>query len=128
MKTSLRAAAAAILITLVLISFKAPTPSLVGRWGWMSNGETQAYINFNQNGIFNVTSADSGDSVHWGNFKQVDDTLMISDSDEGCGPGYWGSYQLTFYGPDSLSMQVISDTCNGRVQGVSGGTLKRMNP
>ncbi|HUX84219.1 MAG TPA: hypothetical protein VMV20_03235 [Chitinophagaceae bacterium] len=102
MKSSFREAASPILITLVLISFKAPAPSFVEHWGWMTNAETRGYIDFNQNGIFMVPPSEGGDSVAWENFNQMDDTLKVSDADVGNEEGYWASYQLTFYGPDSL--------------------------
>ncbi len=47
-------------------------------------------------------------------------------NDGQCGADYWGKYKLTFYGPDSISVVVIQDSCTGRHRGVDGVRAKRI--
>jgi hypothetical protein len=59
-----------------------------------------------------------------GKYQLKHDTLYIDDST--CGPGYTGTYQVQFFGQDSLKFHVIQDTCQGRREGTDNFMFKKL--
>jgi hypothetical protein len=116
----------AILFAVAAFSFTLPKHNIVGRWITYETDGSMGYVDFHKDGTFKVTSLE-GKIYHQGNFKFSNDVFSINDK-EGCGNTYWGTYQLTFFGNDSLTVAVISDSCSGRRQSITGGNpgLKRV--
>ena len=103
-----------------VVGFLPPGNSLVGRWITYAPNGMQAYIDFKPDGTFKVIGPD-GEIGHSGNYKLDNATFSIKNDKGGCGDGYWGTYQLTFYGRDSVSFAVIRDSCTGRREEIVGG-------
>ncbi len=120
MKTSFKAIA---ICNIFLIAFNPPSHNIIGRWIAYGSDGYETFANFNKDGSFNHTT-NKGEIIQKGNYKTNSDTIYISDS--GCNINYWGKYHLNFYGEDSISFSVITDTCIGREQYADGGTLKRI--
>jgi len=59
-----------------------------------------------------------------GKYQMKHDTLYIDDST--CGAGYTGTYQVQFFGQDSLKFHVIQDTCQGRREGTDNFLFKKL--
>jgi len=105
----------------VALAFTVPPHSIVGKWLISEPDGSKSYIDFTNAGKFTYTN--NGKLLHYGNFKQSNDTFSITDHE--CGNGYWALYKLTFIGEDSVAFAVIKDTCSGRMQQVDKGGLHR---
>jgi hypothetical protein len=96
--------------------------SLVGHWVATYPSGYKAFADFKNDGSFKSYSF-AGKVEVTGKYYIAKDTFATNDG--GCGIDYWGKYKITFYGADSASIAVITDSCSGRMQAISGGTLKR---
>ena len=117
-----------IFLTVFLLSiafaFIPPKHSIVGHWFASNPDGSKMYVDFKSAGPTDPTSA--GKLNHYGNYTFNDPLFSINDKeDEGCGNGYWGKYNLTFVGEDSVSFAVVEDSCSGRRGQVNGGGLRR---
>ena len=121
MKTKLRFIFLSALFT-TLFAFAVLPHSIIGKWIIAETDGSKSYIDFTSAGKFTYTN--KGKVIHYGNFKQSNDTFSISDHE--CGNGYWASYKLTFIDEDSVLFAVIEDTCSGRMQQVDKGGLRRV--
>jgi hypothetical protein len=105
------------------------TNDLVGRWTIYApdGSDSHEYVEFKKDGTYDVVLPD-GTIGENGNYKLDQSTFSIKNIKGVCGAGYWGKYQLTFHGEDSLSFVVIEDTCTDRRNDIVGGNpgLKRI--
>ncbi len=115
----------AVFFLIIAFAFIPPQHDIVGRWITYNTDGSIAYVDFNKDGTFKVTSPE-GKLFHHGNFKFNDDVFSVNDK-EGCGDTYWGSYKFTFFSEDSLTVSVIEDSCTGRREDITTGNpgLKR---
>lgn len=120
MKTSFKATALYCFLSLAFII--PPKNSITGKWITHEQDGSKIYIDFTGAGTFSYTN--KGKLMHHGKYKQHSDTFLIDDGE--CGKGYWAKYKLSFVDKDSVTFNVIDDTCSGRMQSIDGGGLKRM--
>jgi hypothetical protein len=111
------------LFAFTLFAFAPAKHSIVGHWTMHMAKYPTSWLAFKSDGSFSHTDA-AGKVLHSGKYKFSNDTLCIDDKT--CGDGYWGKYKLTFYGADSTSAALISDSCSARKMGVDGSTMKKM--
>ncbi|WP_420148700.1 hypothetical protein [Spirosoma sp.] len=113
------------LIGIVLggVSFTNPPDKFVGRWQPNLGPGTAAVSVFRADGTFDIFL--NGKTFVSGKYRVSQDTLSISDPI--CGPGYYGSYQLTYITEDSVRQTLIQDTCRVRRNSIaSSPTLVRV--
>lgn len=127
MKKSSKVLAAFFVI--VAFAFIPPRRNLVGRWIIFAPDGTNSheYVEFKKDGIYNVVLP-NGEIGEVGNYKLDHSTFSIKNiKAHVCGNDYWGTYQLTFHGKDSVSFVVIEDSCTARREEIVGGNpgLKR---
>ncbi len=90
---------------------------LVGRWSIPGTGE---FVDFFKNGTYDVVLP-NGNIGERGNYKLEDSIFSIKNAKAYvCGADYWGKYQLTFQGDDSLTFKLIEDSCTDRRNDIVG--------
>ena len=110
-------------IVVMLFSFKTFDHSLVGHW--ISNDGApgaKILVDFNSDGTFKVSV--DGQTENEGNYKLYNDTFYMYDNN--CGIQTAGKYKVNFYTEDSVSFELIQDSCADRIQEVNGGTITRL--
>ncbi|HEY5391821.1 MAG TPA: hypothetical protein VIJ57_06885 [Hanamia sp.] len=105
-------------------AFIPPKHHIVGHWVEHKPDGSKVYIDFKGDGTF--ASRYKGKVDMYGNYTFADPVFSITDKENGgCGNGYWGKYNVTFIGKDSVSFAVIEDSCTGRREDVNGSGLRR---
>ena len=107
----------------MLCSFRTYDHFLAGHW--ISNDGapgSKILVDFNVDGTFRVSV--NGQTENEGSYKQDNDTLYMYDAN--CGIQTAGKYKLNFYTEDSVSFELIQDSCATRIQEVNGGTIARL--
>jgi hypothetical protein len=89
--------------------------SLTGKWSILNLDGTPSgeYVNFKEDNTYTVALPD-GQIGENGNYLLKDSVFSIKNIKDVCGNGYWGKYNLTFYGNDSVHFALIEDTCTVR--------------
>ncbi len=109
-------------------SFIPPKHNLVGRWiAYERDGSIGAYINFKKDGSYDI-ALPNGQIGEVGRYELDNSTFSIKNIKAVCGDDYWGKYQLTFHGRDSVLFALIEDSCTARREDIVGGNkgLKRV--
>jgi hypothetical protein len=103
------------LITVILFAFVPPKYSLIGKWSILNLDGTPGgeYVNFNIDSTYTV-ALPGGQIGERGSYFLKDSVFSIKNSKDVCGKNYWGKYNLTFYGSDSLHLVLIEDSCTER--------------
>ena len=102
-------------IIAIIFAFVPPNYSLVGRWSILNLDGTPSgeYVNFKEDSTYTVALPD-GQIGERGNYLLKDSLFSIKNIKDVCGKDYWGKYNLTFYGSDSVHLVLIEDTCAAR--------------
>jgi hypothetical protein len=103
---------------------------LIGKWSILNPDGTPSgeYVNFKEDSTYTVALPD-GQIGERGNYILKDSIFSIKNIKEVCGNNYWGKYNLTFYGSDSVHFAVMEDSCSARRMDMVGFNpgLKRAN-
>ena len=70
-------------------------------------------MHFKEDNTYTVALPD-GQIGERGNYLLKDSVFSIKNIKDVCGKAYWGKYNLTFYGSDSIHIALIEDTCSVR--------------
>ena len=102
-------------IIAIIFAFVPPKHSLIGKWSILNLDGTPSgeYVNFKEDSIYTV-ALPNGQIGERGNYSLKDSIFSIKNIKDVCGKGYWGKYNLTFYGNDSVHFVLIEDTCSVR--------------
>jgi hypothetical protein len=107
---------------IILFAFVAPPYSLIGQWSLLlPNGtESGEYIFFNADSTYAI-KLPNGEVGERGLYFLKDSIFSIKNiKDHACGKNYWGKYNLTFYGNDSVHFTLIEDSCTARRTDIVG--------
>lgn len=102
-------------ITVIIFAFIPPKYTLIGKWSILNLDGTPSgeYVNFKEDSTYTVALPD-GQIGERGNYSLKDSIFSIKNIKDVCGKGYWGKYNLTFYGIDSVHFVLIEDSCSAR--------------
>ena len=102
-------------IIAIIFAFVPPKHSLIGKWSILNLDGTPSgeYVNFKEDSTYTVALPD-GQIGEKGNYSLKDSIFSIKNIKDVCGKGYWGKYNLTFYGSDSVHFVLIEDSCSAR--------------
>lgn len=104
------------LFAFVIISaFIPPKYSLTGRWTIpdLNGAASGEFVDFKDDNTYSV-SLSNGQIGERGNYLLKDSIFLIKNIKDVCGSNYWGKYNLTFYGEDSVHLTLIEDSCSAR--------------
>ena len=98
-----------------------PNYSLIGRWSILNLDGTPSgeFLDFKEDNTYTV-SLPNGEIGERGNYLLKDSVFSIKNIKDVCGKGYWGKYNMTFYGSDSVHLVLIEDTCSARRMDIVG--------
>jgi hypothetical protein len=110
-----------IYIIAIIFAFVPPKYSLIGKWSILNLDGTPSgeYVDLKGNNTYTVALPD-GQIGERGNYLLKDSVFSIKNIKDVCGNGYWGKYNLTFYGSDSIHLVLIEDTCSARRMDIVG--------
>ncbi|MGC4035852.1 MAG: hypothetical protein QM764_07815 [Chitinophagaceae bacterium] len=99
----------------LLFAFVSARYSLVGKWSILNldGSPSGEIVTFNGDNTYTV-ALPNGTIGERGDYLFSDSIFSIKNSKKVCGDGYWGKYNLTFYGSDSVHFTLIADTCTER--------------
>ena len=99
----------------LFFAFVPPKYSLTGKWSILNLDGTPSgeYVNFKGDSTYTVALPD-GQIGERGNYSLKDSIFSIRNVKDVCGKGYWGKYNLTFHGNDSVHLVLIEDSCSAR--------------
>jgi hypothetical protein len=99
-------------ISVIIFAFVPPKYSLIGNWSILNLDGTPSgeYVSFKEDSTYTVALPD-GQIGERGNYVLKDSVFSIKNSKDVCGKYYWGKYNLTFYGNDSVHFVLIEDSC-----------------
>jgi hypothetical protein len=102
-------------ISVIVFAFVPPKHSLTGKWSILNLDGTASgeYVNFKGDGSYTVALPD-GKIGERGNYSLKATVFSIKNIKDVCGKGYWGKYNLTFHGNDSVHLVLIEDSCSAR--------------
>jgi len=102
-------------IIVIIFAFVPLKYSLIGKWSILNVDGTPSgeYVNFKEDSTYTV-SLPNGQIGETGNYSLKDSIFFIKNIKDVCGKGYWGKYNLTFYGSDSVHFVLIEDSCSPR--------------
>jgi hypothetical protein len=105
----------------IIFAFVLPKYSLIGKWSILNLDGTPSgeYVDFLGDNTYTVALAD-GQIGESGNYLLKDSVFLIKNIKDVCGKGYWGKYNLTFYGSDSVHFVLIEDSCSARRMDIVG--------
>ena len=110
------------IIIAIIIAFTIPKHSLTGQWSILNpdGSASGEYIFFKEDSTYTI-DLPNGDIGERGMYLLNDSIFSIKNTqDHACGKDYWGKYNLTFYGEDSVHFIVIEDTCTERRTDIVG--------
>lgn len=126
MKHLLTAFAALLLFTACQDSTqKEPTHTILGEWDSHETFDGQPWhflARFKSDGTFDGIG--NGKLVVSGQYRTAGDTIFIKDN--GCDMNYEAAYRLTYF-KDSIRLNMITDTCQPRIQGSDKLALGRVS-
>jgi hypothetical protein len=114
---------AAIFFVFMVLAFIPPKQKIVGKWIIFEPDGTNSgeFVNIYRDGTYDVTLP-GGQIGERGYYKLDHSTFSIKNAvARACGEDYWGTYQLTWYGRDSISFVVLEDSCTARREDIVGG-------
>ena len=99
----------------MILAFVSPKYSLIGKWSILNLDGTPSgeYVNFKKDNTYTVALPD-GQIGENGIYFLQDSVFSIKNIKDVCGKGYWGKYNLAFYGSDSVHFVLIEDSCSAR--------------
>src|ERR1022692_1080792 len=102
-------------IIVIIFAFVPLNYSLIGKWTILNLDGTPSgeYVNFKEDSTYTVALPD-GQIGERGNYILKGSIFSIKNIKDVCGNNYWGKYNLTFYGSDSVHFVVIEDSCSTR--------------
>ncbi len=105
----------------IIFAFVLPKYSLIGKWSILNLDGTPSgeYVDFLGDNTYTVALA-NGQIGERGNYLLEDSVFSIKNIKDVCGKGYWGKYNLTFYGSDSVHFVLIEDSCSARRMDIVG--------
>jgi hypothetical protein len=116
-------------ITATVFAFISPGYSLVGKWTiYNADGSSIGeVVDLKADHTYTVSMPD-GKIGENGNYLFQDPVFSIKNIKDVCGKGYWGKYNLTFVGADSIHFALIEDSCSERRMDIIGYNpgLRRM--
>lgn len=110
-----------LIIAAVAFSFATQQYNLAGKWEICNPDGTPSgeYIDFYKDGTYNI-SLPNGQIGEKGFYDLKDSVFSIRNAKNVCGKDYWGYYDLTFHGSDSVHFSLIKDTCSERRMDIVG--------
>jgi hypothetical protein len=104
-----------------LFAFIPTKYSIIGQWSILNpdGSPSGEYVDFKQDNTYSVALPD-GKIGERGTYLLKDSVFSIKNSQDVCGKDYWGQYELTFYGNDSVHFTLIKDTCSERRMDIVG--------
>ena len=128
LRINLKSSLLFLFIIVMIFALVPPKYSLTGKWSILNPDGTPSgeYVNFKEDSTYTVSLPD-GQIGERGNYRLKDSIFSIKNIKDICGKGYWGKYNLTFYGSDSVHFVLIEDSCSARrmdMVGINPG-LKR---
>jgi hypothetical protein len=108
-------------IALIIFAFGLPKYSLVGKWTiYYSDGTSIGeFVDLKADNTYTVTLPD-GTIGEKGSYLFKDPVFSIKNIKDVCGKDYWGKYNLTFVGADSIHFALIEDSCSSRRMDIVG--------
>src|SRR5580704_17959906 len=105
----------------IIFAFVLPKYSLIGKWSILNLDGTPSgeYLDFLGDNTYTIALA-NGQIGERGNYLLKDSVFSIKNIKGVCGKGYWGKYNLTFYGGDSIHFVLIEDSCSARRMDIVG--------
>ncbi len=110
-----------LIISLIIFAFGMPKHSLVGKWTIYNSDGTSIgeFVDLKADNTYSVTLPD-GTIGERGSYLFKDPVFSIKNIKDVCGKEYWGKYNLTFVGADSIYFAVIEDSCSARRMDIVG--------
>ncbi|MES1214344.1 MAG: hypothetical protein ABUT20_02410 [Bacteroidota bacterium] len=110
-----------IAIVVLLFGFTRPKHNLAGTWSILNLDGTSAgeLIDFKKDNTYTITLP-GGQIGERGMYLLKDSIFSIKNIKDVCGKDYWGKYNLTFYGDDSVHFALIEDSCSQRRMDIVG--------
>jgi hypothetical protein len=108
-------------IALVIFAFGMPKYNLVGKWTIYNADGTSVgeFVDLKADNTYSVTLPD-GTIGENGSYLFKDPVFSIKNIKDVCGKDYWGKYNLTFVGADSIHLALIEDSCSARRMDIVG--------
>lgn len=103
---------------------KEPTRTILGEWDSHETFDGQPWhflARFKPDGTFDGIG--NGKLIVSGQYRTAGDTIFFKDGL--CNLNYEAAYRLTYF-KDSIRFNMITDTCQGRIQGSDKVTLGRV--
>jgi hypothetical protein len=111
-----------LIIIAFIFAFTPPKYSLIGQWSLLQPDGTASgeYVFFKEDSTYTI-ALPNGQTGERGMYFLKDSIFYIKNIvDNACGKDYWGKYDLTFYGSDSVHFTLIEDTCTARKTDIVG--------
>jgi hypothetical protein len=109
-------------ILAIIFAFVSRKYSLIGQWTLLNPDGTASGedVFFKEDSTYIITLS-NGQIGERGMYFLKDSIFFIKNiEDQACGKDYWGKYNLTFYGNDSVHFTVAEDTCTARRTDIVG--------
>ncbi len=108
-------------ILAIIFAFVSQKYNLIGRWSILNLNGTPSgeYLDFKKDSTYSITLP-NGQIGENGNYLLKDSIFFIKNIKNVCGKDYWGKYNLTFQGSDSIHFALIEDTCSERKMDIVG--------
>jgi hypothetical protein len=121
LKLNLKLCLLFLLMVTVILGFTSSKYSLVGKWTiYDANGTSVGeYVDLKADNSYTVTLPD-GSIGERGSYLFKDPVFSIKNIKDVCGKDYWGKYNLTFVGADSIHFTLIEDSCSERRMDIVG--------
>jgi hypothetical protein len=108
-------------IALIIFAFGLPKYNLIGKWTIYNSDGTSIgeFVDLKADNTYAVTLPD-GTIGEKGSYLFKDPVFSIKNIKDVCGKDYWGKYNLTFVGADSIHFALIEDSCSARRMDIVG--------
>ncbi|HSZ34872.1 MAG TPA: hypothetical protein VK772_16260, partial [Puia sp.] len=120
-KLNLKSCFLVLFVCVTVVAFTSPKYSLVGKWTIYDGNGTSVgeYVDLKADNSYTVTLPD-GSIGERGTYLFKDPVFSIKNIKDVCGKDYWGKYNLTFVGADSIHFTLIEDSCSERRMDIVG--------